>query len=406
MLRVVLLLSALVCMGRGHLHVNHSAVQDTETEYDKVSLVTAGNKDFAIRLYKKCSARPDSRGKNVFLSPSSVSVALAALSAGAREETHRQIFEGLGYNRTNLTPEDLHQYFRAVLGKAKTSTDTSEGTAVFVDNLFKPHHEFLETLKQSYFAEGFTVDFTKSVESADTINNYVKDKTNGKIDKLVGDLDPNTVMYLISYIHFKGKWADSFDPKLTRDDIFNVDADTQVPVQMMHREGNFHSYNDIGIRTTVLRLPFNSSYTMLLLLPEDMAELEGAISPAHVAKWLKWSTSRRYDVFLPKFSIKTSYSLKDVLADMGMTDMFGDRADLSGISAGKLAVSEVVHQATLDVDEAGAEAAAATGIGITLLSFQPSSVLKFNRQFMVLITEDATDNILFMGKIVNPKIGL
>ncbi|KAM8865061.1 alpha-1-antitrypsin-like protein CM55-MS isoform 1-T2 [Synchiropus picturatus] len=404
MLRVALLLSALVCMGRGHHHVNHSAVQDTEEESDKVALVTAGNKDFAIRLYKKLSAHPESQGKNVFFSPSSVSVALAALSAGAREETHRQIFEGLGYNLTAVTPEDLHQYFRTVLGKAKTSDATSEGTAVFVDSLFKPHHEFLETLKQSYFADGFTVDFTKTEESANTINNYVKDKTNGKIDKLVEKLDPRTVMYLISYIHFKGKWVNSFVPELTRDDAFIVDADTKVPVQMMNREGYFDSYYDIGIRTTVLRLPFNSSYTMLLLLPDDMAELEGAISPAHVAKWRKWTTSRRYDVYLPKFSIKTSYSLKDVLADMGMTDMFGDRADLSGISAGKLAVSEVVHQATLDVDEAGAEAAAATGIGIMLMSFQPPSVLKFNRQFMVLITEDVTANILFMGKIVNPKI--
>ncbi|TWW62979.1 Kallistatin Serpin A4 [Takifugu flavidus] len=114
---------------------------------------------------------------------------------------------------------------------------------------------------------------------------------------------------------------------------------------------------------------------------------------------------RKYSVYIPKFSIKTSYSLKTVLTEMGMVDMFGDRADLSGIAEGQqLAVSEVVHQATLDVDEAGATAAAATGITITLHSYNYVPVLKFNRPFMVIITDHSSDNILFMGKITNPNI--
>eukprot|EP00064_Thunnus_orientalis_P008230 superscaffoldBa00000965_g8253 len=161
----------------------------------------------------------------------------------------------------------------------------------------------------------------------------------------------------------------------------------------------------LAINTSVLHLPFNNSYSMLLLLPDDMATLENVICPSHVTKWLKWMKSRTYDVYIPKFSIKTSYSLKDMLIEMGMTDMFGDRADLSGISEGqKLLVSEVVQKAALDVDEAGATAAAATGIEITLMSFRHIPVLKFNRPFMVLITEHSTENIVFMGKIINPNI--
>ncbi|KAM4578734.1 serpin A3-3-like [Fundulus diaphanus] len=174
---------------------------------------------------------------------------------------------------------------------------------------------------------------------------------------------------------------------------------------MMTMEKDVKTYNDQAIGTTVLHLPFSTTYSMLLLLPDNMIMLERNISPAHVTKWLKWMKSERYKIFVPKFSIKTSYKLNDVLTGMGMADMFGGRANLRGIADGqKLAVSEVVHQATLDVDEAGATAAAATGIGITLTSLHHVPELRFNRPFMVIITERIPENILFIGKIVNPNL--
>ncbi|XP_075960907.1 serpin A3-5-like [Anarhichas minor] len=416
------ILSAVICMGRGHhhdhghhdhhahgSHGNDQVDQDTASDgsANSLPLVTLANKEFAYRLYMKLAAHADSEGKNIFFSPFSVSVALAALSTGAREETHRQLFSGLGFNNTLLTQTDVDQAFQILLKTTNNTPqeDTSEGTAVFVDNNFKAHPEFLEALKQSYLADGFSVDFNQTTDTANTINKYVEEKTNGKIDKLVESLDPNTVMYLISYIYYKGMWATPFDPELTKEDIFMVDENTKVPVQMMNMEERFDTYYDRAINTSVLQLPFNSSYSMLLLLPDDMSTLENAICPAHVTKWLKWMTSRTHDVYIPKFSIKTSYTLNDVLIEMGMTHMFGDRANFGGISdAHKLAVSDVVHQATLDVDEAGATAAAATGIGITLMSFRHIPVLKFNRPFMVIITERNTEKVLFMGKIINPNI--
>uniref|UniRef100_A0A8C5DP40 Thyroxine-binding globulin n=1 Tax=Gouania willdenowi TaxID=441366 RepID=A0A8C5DP40_GOUWI len=425
----VWILLAVICVGRGHQHEGHDTdmqepdvqntdvqntdvqntdvqktdVQDTAVD-SSVSLVSSANKQFAFHLYKKLAAHADNQGKNIFFSPLSVSVALASLSVGARGETHKQLFDGLGFNNSQLTQTEVNRVFHTLMEKNnEASQDSIEGTAVFVDQRFKPHADFLDTLKNSYFADGFNVDFTKTKDSANTINTYVSDKTNGKIEKLVESLDPSTVMYLVSYIYFKGKWATPFEPKLTKQDMFQVDQNSKVMVQMMNREGNFHTYYDRDLSTSILHLPFNSSYSMLLLLPDDMATLENAICPSHVTKWLKWMNARRFDVSIPKFSIKTSYNLNEVLTEMGMTDMFGDRADLSGISEGqKLAVSDVVHKATLDVDEAGATATAATGIGITLLSFQHVPVLKFNRPFMVVITERNAGSILFVGKINNP----
>ncbi|XP_031173154.1 alpha-1-antitrypsin-like protein CM55-ST [Sander lucioperca] len=409
-------LSAVICVGRGHHHLGHGndqTVQDTvgDGSANSVSLVNEANKEFSFQLYRKLAADADSQGKNIFFSPASVSVALAALSVGAQGETHRQLFSGLGFNSSLLTQTDVDQVFQTLLQSTNNTSqeDASEGTAVFVDDDFKSKPEFLQTLKQSYFADGFNVDFAKATESADTINKYVEEKTNGKIDKLVKDLDPNTVMYLISYIYYKGKWETPFDPKLTKQDDFNVDENTKVSVDMMNMKDHFHIYHDHDLNTTVLQLPFNSSYSMLLMLPDVMATLENAICPNHVTKWLKAMViPRRHDVYIPKFSIKTSYNLNDVLAVMGMTDMFGVRANLRGISEEPgLKVSEVVHKATLDVDEAGAEAAAATVIKILLGSSRfppPVPVLKFNRPFMVIITERNTEKILFLGKIINPTI--
>ncbi|KAK2837529.1 hypothetical protein Q5P01_014741 [Channa striata] len=407
------LLSAVVCVGRGHQHVGHAtdsdpADQDTaiNSTANAVSLVSAANKEFAYRLYRKLAAHNDSQGKNIFFSPASVSVALAALSVGARGETHQQLFSGLGFNSSLLMQTDVDQAFHGILERAnKTShQDCTEGTAIFLDDLFKPQPEFLDTLKQSYFAEGFIVDFAKTADSANTINKYVAEKTNGKIDKLVENLDPSTVMYLISYIYYKGKWKTPFDPKKTQEDEFSVDENTKVQVQMMSLKEHLGVFFDQAINTSVLHLPFSSSHSMLLLLPDNMATLENAISPGHLTKWLKWMKYRRHQIYVPKFSIKTSYKLNNVLTEMGMTDIFGDRANLSGIVQGKkLSVSEVVHQATLDVDEVGAIAAGATGVGITLLSYQHIPVLKFNHPFMVAIIERRTENILFFGKIVNPN---
>ncbi|XP_075895068.1 serpin A3-5-like [Nelusetta ayraudi] len=388
---------AVTCLGRSHHHEGHD--QDTLSQSSIESLVGANN-NFTFHLYRKLAAHADSAGKNVFFSPASVSLALAALSTGTRGETQRQLFSGLGFN--SHTQAGVDQAFQRLL--AHKSEEVSQGTAVFVDNKFKAHPEFLEGLNQYYSAHGFNVSFTKTKESEDFINEYVANKTNGKIDKLVENLDPRTVMYLISYIYFKGKWETPFDPELTRVAKFNVAENKKVDVQMMYKEQRFNVYRDLEINASVLHLPFNSSHAMLLMLPEDMNTLENAICPERVTKWLKWMKTGTYEVYIPKFSIKTSYSLKEVLEGMGMTDMFGDRANLTGIAEGKLAVSEVVHQATLDVDEAGATAAAATGVGIMLMSLRHTPVLEFNRPFMAIITERSTNNILFLGKIIDPTI--
>lgn len=188
---------AVTCLGSCHRHDSH----DQDTLPDSSTEVTAANNNFTFHLYRKLAAHAASEGKNVFFSPASVSLALAALSTGARGETHRQLFSGLGLD--SHTQAAVDQAFQRLL--TQESEVVNQGTAVFVDSQFKARPEFLEGLKQYYFADGFNVSFARSQETEAFINTYVARNTNGKIDKLVENLDPRTVMYLVSYIYFKGK---------------------------------------------------------------------------------------------------------------------------------------------------------------------------------------------------------
>ncbi|XP_037537069.1 serpin A3-4 isoform X2 [Nematolebias whitei] len=396
---ILWVLSAVVCVGKGHHYFCH--VQNTTVErfLSGTAMMISANNEFAFHLYRELSELSDYQGKNIFFSPIAVFVALADLSVGARGETHQQILNVLGLNSSQLSQTDVEEPICDIVNSKQANEALTAGTTVFVDDLFKPQPEFLDVLNQFKIADYRSVDFTKPIDAASTINKYVSDKTNGTINKVVDSLDPSTVLYVLSYIYYKAKWVIGFDPALTKLDEFNVDENEKVSVQMMKVEEYFYTFDE-EISTFVLNLPFNNSFTMLLLMPDNMTTLENMISPTHVDKWLNVTESSECGIYIPKFSIKTSYTLNDVLKEMGMTDMF-DHANLSGISeVQNLSVSEVVHRAALDVDEAGATAK-------EIAIFESACLmpdLKFNSPFMLMIVERSTETILFMGKISNPNL--
>ncbi|XP_062398708.1 serine protease inhibitor A3N-like [Sardina pilchardus] len=379
--------------GHGHGHGQSNSTME----------LARPNSMFAFSLYKQIVSQPEYQDSNVFFSPVSLSVALAALTLGARGETYDALFNGLALNNSDITEEGVHEGFRDILQNLneQKGIDLNAGSALFVSDAFKPKASFLEDLKTFYLSEGFTTDFTKNTEAAKMINDYVKTKTNGKISNLVDQLDPATVMYLVSYIYFKGKWEIPFDPEKTKDGLFKVNDTKRVPVKMMTKMDRYDLYRDYELSTTVLRLPYTKSVSMMLLLPDKgLTGLEDVVCPDHVAKWHRWMKERYVVVSIPKLSIETSYSLRNLLSGMGMADIFSYSANFSGIADDPVLVSEVIQKATLDVDETGSTATAATGVG-----FMPMSAtykITFDRPFMVLISNRDTRSILFLGKVVNP----
>uniref|UniRef100_A0A8C3UWS6 Serpin domain-containing protein n=1 Tax=Catharus ustulatus TaxID=91951 RepID=A0A8C3UWS6_CATUS len=362
--------------------------------------------DFVFRFYKQASSKE--ADKNVFFSPMSISTAFAMLAVGAKSTTLSQIFEGLGFdNVTETRVHDVHESFHkvlSVLNCADVNITLNIGNALFTATGYEPQELFLQNIKEFYDADFFSSDFHKPEEAKKQINIYVEEKTKGKIPELVGDLDPSTVLVLVNYIYFKAAWEKSFDPLRTFEDDFFVNTNVSVRVNMMQRDGTSNIYYDHDLSCVVVELPYQGTARALFILPDEgkMKQVEDALSKETVCKWDSRFVTRRLNLQLPKFSISGSYDVKTLFEQMGITEVFSGDADLSGISGNRdLQVSQAIHKALLEVDEAGTEAAGATAIILTRLS-SISRTIKFNKPFLILISDKQTGTTLFMGKIVDP----
>ncbi|NXS15492.1 SPA3F inhibitor, partial [Mystacornis crossleyi] len=362
--------------------------------------------DFAFRFYKQATSKE--ADKNVFFSPLSISTAFAMLAVGAKSTTLFQILGGLGFDDVTETRiHDIHESFHkvlSVLNCADVNTTLNIGNTLFTATGYEPQESFLQNSKQFYDADLFSSDFHKPEEAKKQINKYVEEKTKGKIPELVGHLDPSTVLVLVNYIYFKAAWEKSFDPLRTYEEDFFVSTNASVRANMMQRDGISNSYYDQDLSCVVVELPYQGTARALLILPDDgkMKQVEDALSKETVCKWDSKLVTRRLNLQLPKFSISGSYDVKTLFEQMGITEVFSSNADLSGISGNHdLQVSQAIHKALLEVDESGTEAAGATAIIFTRGSYTFPTI-KFNRPFIILISDKQTDITLFMGKIVDP----
>ncbi|KAK2856517.1 hypothetical protein Q5P01_005252 [Channa striata] len=390
---------------RPHHHPHHQHHPDHHEEqliWDKLHYPNA---NFAIALYKRLNAEA-AAGKNIFFSPLGISNALSVLSAGASGETHRQLFSTLGYSTLNQTQVNkAYEHFLHTLGHGHENEQVNVGNAVALRSGFKPERQYLSVVRHYFLSDIFEVDLSKLDEAAAEINKFIANKTQNKIEDAVKDLDSDMRMMLINYVYFKGEWGTPFSPRMTHKADFHVNATTTVQVDMMTNEDVYDIYRDTENHTTVVQLPYKGNTFMMIVLPDEdkMEEVEGYISRDYVRHWHKSVKGSCVNLSLPKFSISADYSLDNTLKEMGIIDAFEDRADFSGLSeAEDLKVTTVSHQAVLNVDESGTEAAAATTVQISVKSACFSEPIKVTRPFFAFIVEKPTRTLLFMAKINNP----
>ena len=279
--------------------------------------------------------------------------------------------------------------------------------------LQKDYH-IVETFKTStshfYSAQSENMDFKQDTENSRTnINKWVSDATESKIEELLkpGVLDTATRLVLINAIYFKGNWQKKFSKDSTQQQQFHVSDDVKVNVNMMHQKDYFRNGHSLDLDADIIELPyFGSDLIMTILLPSDkngLPNLEGRLTYEVMSTLSAPLKNSSIDVYIPKFSVRGDYNLVDVLTGLGMRDLFvPGMADLSGITGTReLHVSHVIHQAFIDVDEDGSEAAAATAV-IAMERSMITRSFRADHPFVYYITDKKTQSIIFMGRVVNP----
>ncbi len=346
---------------------------------------------------------------NTVYSPMSVSLALAIARAGAKGTTAEQMDRVLGSGASASAKQLLHPQ---PAGKGERQEPMiAIANRIYADRSFSLDKAFLELTKSEYAAQAESVDFTHHSEAVRiAINNWVAAQTHDKIRELLasGTVTAATRAVLVDAIYLKAQWAEQFEPSATTPDAFAVAGGGSKKVPTMHAAAEAALGSHGGAR--MLDLPYyagkGAKLSMLIVVPENrtLPVIEREYQQEGLAPFLAAATTReRVAVSLPKFEVRTSLELTPALEALGMTDAFGQRADFSAMGKGATAISAVVHQAWIKVDETGTEAAAATAVvvAVTGVEVGPQRSFAVDRSFMYFIHDDA-GNVMFAGRIIDP----
>ena len=376
--------------------------------------LTAGDNAFSVDLYGRLRMQPG----NLFFSPASISTAFAMAYAGAQGQTAAQMAAVFHFT---LPPAQLHPAMGALLTAMNAPGNTQRGYELRVADALWAEQDahFLESyldLTKADYAAGFhRVDFKSSPDSVRlTINEWVEQQTNGKIQNLIapGVLTPATRLVLTNAIYFKGTWLDPFDKSLSADEDFHLSATQTVKAPMMHRTGSYRYYD--GGSFQILELPYQGNdLSMVVLLPNDtdgLPSFEQSLTSAAANNWLQHlDPAPKVILTLPRFTMTQQFELSSALRAMGMPLAFSGEADFSGMT-GKpdFTISAAIHKAFIDVNEQGTEAAAATAIVMRALAMRaqqpepPPIIFRADHPFLFLIRQTQTGAILFMGRVDDP----
>ena len=373
------------------------------------SSLIGANTDFAFKLFGEVTRHE--RGKNIFISPASVALALALAANGARGPTWRAIAQELELG--DLDPDSLNRANAELLhslGQLDPQIKLAIANSLWARRGVALEPDFLRSCREIYHADVATLDFA-SGDSAARINSWVKQHTNGKIERIIDQIGQDAALFLINAIYFKGEWSRQFDRRLTEDGRFTTlgGAARQHPLMSQHGSYQYHETAEFQ----ALSLPYGSGRAVMdIFLPAQRSSLAEFCRSLNGANWQRWHgkfATTEGALQLPRFKLAYETKLNDTLKALGMDIAFGPAADFSGMSrAEKLHIDEVKHKTFVEVNEAGTEAAAVTSVGMMRATFMPKKTFRMvvDRPFFCAIRDTATGAILFMGAIVDPAAAL
>jgi len=373
-----------------------------------VQAIVEANNRFAIKLYR--FYREKYKDDNIFFSPFSISSAFSILYEGARGKTAEEIRNVFLFpSRSDVRREGYLTLYEE-MNKPGKKYELSLANALWVQKDYRFLKEYLNLIEKYYGGKATNLDFRRDPEgSRQIINKWVEEKTKEKIKDLLpqGSIDSLTRMVITNAIYFKGLWIFPFDKKKTSDADFKVNPDKIVKVKMMSlprpQRFNYAETEDLQILEMLYE---GDELSMLVLLPKEnsLEKLEKELSLENLNKWRDMLQSKEVVVYFPKLKIVRKYAMVDDLKKMGMPSVFDpSKADLSGLTGKRdLFVTAVYHQAYVDINEEGTEAAAATGIVVGRTAVEKRIIFRADHPFVFLIQDRRNGNILFMGRVYNP----
>lgn len=411
-LLVVLGLSELLCPTQSTsvaaTEAQPSVSKQPGDEGVNAKLVTA-NTRLSFKLFRELLKKQPN--ENIFISPASVTIALDMVYNGANGKTQQAIAQTLELQGMSL--QEINQANAAL--KVTLSNPDPEVQISIANSLwageaepFKP--EFIEKIQHFYSAQVKNLNFGTSGAS-NIINDWVKENTNGKIDKMVDEISSDTVFVLLNAIYFKGNWTYPFPPEATKQQPFTLLNGTQKPHPMMFRQvSNLQYYQNEMFQA--ISLPYGEGrLSMYIFLPSKEVSLKTFYESLNAENWQKWlnqfdSPDKSGDhtgeilIGLPRFKLEYSIELNDALKALGMEIAFQEGADFSAMTPSRLRIDLVKHKTFVEVNEEGTEAAAVTEVSMTRGILEAMIV---NRPFFLVIRDNQTGTILFMGSIVEPE---
>ncbi|XP_049847032.1 serine protease inhibitor 2-like [Schistocerca gregaria] len=347
---------------------------------------------------------------NVVVSPIGVKMVLAMLYEGATGDTARELEAGLLLTKDRQQTRDKYSAIVASLQGSNADYLFDLGNKVFADVSLTLRPRFVTILRAFYNSDIQNVDF-RDPKTVPLINEWVKNATRGHIDSIMSeDGLSDAVLLLVNALYFKGSWKYQFQPQLTFTSNFYTGKGKTVTAQFMRQSAEFFYLHSKEINASILRLPYlGRKFSMFIVLPDDRDGLENLLStvnPFALREDLGLLRPTAVHVVLPKFTFEFSVLLNDVLKELGIKQIFTDKANLQGIARsryGKLSVSKVLQKSALEVNEKGTTAAAATGIEVIDRIGVREVTFNATHPFLFFIEDETTGTVIFVGKVVEPS---
>ena len=362
------------------------------------------NSRFAFKMFNQLVK--EDKDQNVFISPLSILLALAMTYNGAMGQTSSDMADALEFSGMDIG--ELNQGFNDLMLSilnADKEVKISIANSIWQNEGFSATEGFIDTNKEYYNSQVRSLDFSRA-DAVDIINGWIADATEDLIQDMLDRIPPDAVMYLINAIYFKGDWTYPFDEGSTTSQEFYLDNDNTKEVQMMH----LREYFDFGVSEDFsgVELPYgDGGFSMYMILPDEGIEIDEMIEGMDERTWKDFIdslTEKDIDLYMPRFKMEYGVKmLNDSLSYLGMEIAFGPAADFSKIDP-DVFISRVLHQAVIEVNEKGTEAAAATIVEMVESAMPVEEFITFrvDRPFFFIIADSRNDSIVFMGKVVEP----